>query len=65
MNTTGADTTPADIADVERLSRLIAREEIASLCGLVLRRLQDEHPSRMMERNAMEDVFGTNRRDAA
>ncbi len=30
-----------DTWDTERLARQIAREEIASLCGLVLRRLQD------------------------
>ena len=44
-----------DVHD-QKHAREIAREEIASLCGLVLRRVQDEHPSRSIERNAAEDV---------
>jgi ethanolamine utilization protein EutQ (cupin superfamily) len=39
-------------ADVRR----IAREEIASLSGLVLRRLQEDHFTRSIERNAAEEV---------
>jgi hypothetical protein len=37
--------------------KAIARGEIASLAGLVLRRLQEEHFTRSIERNAMEDVL--------
>jgi hypothetical protein len=37
--------------------RRIARDEIASLSGLVLRRLQDDRPTRSFERNMMEDVL--------
>lgn len=41
--------------------REIAHEEaqmaVASLAGLVLRRLQEEHLTRSFERNAMEDVL--------
>jgi len=38
--------------------REIARQEIASLCGLVLRRAQDseQHLTRSFERNAANDV---------
>ena len=36
--------------------RAIAREEIASLAGLVLRRLQEEHPTRSFERNMADDA---------
>jgi hypothetical protein len=42
---------------VEALARRVAREEIASLAGLVLRRLQDDRPTRSFERNAAEDVL--------
>lgn len=42
-------------------ARVIAREEahiaVASLAGLVLRRLQEEHLTRSPDRNAMEDVL--------
>lgn len=45
----------------EEQIRAIAREEaaaaVASLSGLVLRRLQEEHLTRSIERNAMEDVL--------
>lgn len=41
--------------DIERIHQ-IARSEIASLCGLVLRRLQDEHPTRSFERNQTDDI---------
>lgn len=37
-------------------ARAIAREEIASLAGLVLRRAQEEHSTRSFERNAADDV---------
>ena len=37
-------------------AREIAREEIASLAGLVLRRLQEEHPTRSFERNMADDA---------
>jgi ABC-type transporter MlaC component len=41
--------------------RAIARDEaqktMASLAGLVLRRLQEEHLSRSPDRNAMEDTI--------
>jgi hypothetical protein len=56
----------------ENDARRIAREEIASLCGLVLRRLQDhDTPTRSFERNAATDelqetlnaVFGEALRD--
>lgn len=47
--------------------RRIAREEIASLSGLVLRRLQDEGPTRSLERNmaveVMSSIFGEALRD--
>lgn len=36
---------------IRRQAREVAREEIASLCGLVLRRSQDAHFSRLEERN--------------
>lgn len=45
----------------EERAREIAREEalaaVASLSGLVMRRLQEDHPTRSFERNAMEDVL--------
>ena len=45
----------------EEAIRAIAREEaqaaVASLSGLVLRRLQEEHLTRSPNRNAMEDVL--------
>jgi len=45
----------------EERIRAIAREEsekaVASLSGLVLRRLQEEHFSRSPDRNTMEDVL--------
>lgn len=37
--------------------REIARAEVASLCGLVLRRLQDEGPTRLIEHNVLVDVL--------
>ena len=46
---------PVKIAEIR--AREIANEAVASLCGLVLRRLQEDHPTRSMERNAMEDVL--------
>jgi hypothetical protein len=45
-----------DLATV-RQAREIARAEVASLCGLVLRRLQDEGPTRSFERNATVDIL--------
>lgn len=43
---------------IERLARKIAREEIASLAGLVLSRTgeDDAHLSRSFERNAADDL---------
>lgn len=41
---------------VETRAREIAREEIASLAGLVLRRTSEEHFTRSIERNTAEDV---------
>lgn len=38
------------------VARRVAREEIASLAGLVLRRLQEQHPTRSFERNAADDI---------
>jgi len=43
-------------AGVESVVRPIARQEVASLCGLVLRRLQDEHPTRSAEHNVAVDA---------
>lgn len=36
--------------------RVIVREEIASLCGLVLRRTQDETLTRSMDRNMADEA---------
>jgi hypothetical protein len=36
--------------------REIARQEIASLCGLVLSRTSEEHFTRSIDRNTAEDV---------
>lgn len=51
----------SDPAISEDEIRAIAREEaekaVASLSGLVLRRLQQEHLTRSGERNMMEDVL--------
>lgn len=44
--------TGAQQAEVRR----IAREEIASLAGLVLRRTSEEHFTRSIERNTAQDV---------
>lgn len=41
---------------IREIAREIAREEIASLSGLVLRRSQEEHPTRSFERNAADEV---------
>lgn len=41
----------------EQHMRQIARDEVASLAGLMLRRLQDEGPTRSMERNATVDIL--------
>lgn len=49
--------TREQIDATNEMAERAAREAVASLCGLVLRRLQEEHPSRSMERNAMEDVL--------
>jgi hypothetical protein len=38
-------------------SERAARAAVASLCGLVLRRLQEDKLSRSPDRNAMEDVL--------
>jgi len=51
----GSEYDAVKIAEIR--AREIARETVASLCGLVLRRLQDDRPTRSMERNAMEDVL--------
>ena len=42
---------------METRAREIAREEIASLAGLVLRRAQEEHPTRSFERNMADEAF--------
>lgn len=45
------------LSEPDPFVRSIAREEIASLCGLVLRRLQDHDlASRSMERNIATEV---------
>jgi hypothetical protein len=41
---------------IREIAREIAREEIASLSGLVLRRAQENHPTRSFERNAADEV---------
>lgn len=46
----------------ERLARRVAREEIASLCGLVLRRLQDTESPEMVV-GALAAIFGEALRD--
>jgi hypothetical protein len=45
-----------DLEGADESARKIAREEIASLAGLVLRRLQEPHPTRSFERNAADDI---------
>lgn len=40
--TESPDPIAVQMAAVERRAREIAREEVASLCGLVLRRMQDD-----------------------
>lgn len=55
----------------EEAIRAIAREEVASLAGLVLRRLQDDRLTRSPQRNQVEDqidetlsaIFGEALRD--
>lgn len=46
-------------AEQEQRIREIAREEIASLAGLVVRRTQDDTFTRSPERNTAEDVVAT------
>lgn len=55
VNEDGSEYDAAKVAELR--AREIAREAVASLCGLVLRRLQDDAPSRSSERNTMEDVL--------
>ena len=42
---------------VAEVARKVAREEIASLAGLTLRRLQDMGPTRSMERNMQVEIL--------
>ena len=44
------------ISEMDDHIREIAREEIASLCGLVLRRSQETDLTRSIERNVAHDV---------
>ena len=41
-----------------KLARVEAEKAVASLCGLVLRRAQEVHLSRLGERNIAEDAVG-------
>lgn len=54
-------------AEFEDRAREIAREEIASFAGMMLRRLQDMGPTRSMERNMqveiLNELFGEVLRD--
>ncbi len=43
-------------AELHSVMRQVAREEIASLAALVLRRTSEEHFTRSPERNTAEDV---------
>jgi hypothetical protein len=45
-----------DVSDVVDLMRTVARQEIASLAGLALRRLQDEQFTRSFEHNTATDA---------
>ena len=44
------------IDEMDSHIREIAREEIASLAGMMLRRLQDEGPTRSFERNFAVEI---------
>lgn len=52
---------------VERIATKVAREEVASLSGMILRRLQDMGPTRSPERNMaveiLSELFGEALRD--
>lgn len=43
--------------EIEEIARNAAREEIASLSGMMLRRLQDMGPTRSMERNMAVEIL--------
>lgn len=55
--TRGTVLTGAQYEAVEKIAKQEAAAAVASLAGLVMRRLQEEHPTRSFERNAMEDVL--------
>jgi len=42
------------LAQIDSIARTVAREEIASLSGLVLRRVQEVHLTRLDEHNVAE-----------
>lgn len=54
---------PSDYALFENISRRVAREEIASLSGMMLRRLQDMEPSPEMAVEVLSELFGEALRD--
>lgn len=53
---------PSDYALFENISRRVAREEIASLSGMMLRRLQDMEPPEMAV-EVLSELFGEALRD--
>jgi hypothetical protein len=56
---------PAELLDlIEKRAREIAREEIASLCGLVMRRVQDmDSLGDYAENQMLASIFGEALRD--
>jgi hypothetical protein len=46
----------AEYEMIKAVARKVAREEIASLAGLVLTRTQERNPTRLSEHNIAEDV---------
>lgn len=46
-----------DRTEIEDIAREAAREEIASLSGMMLRRLQDMGPTRSPERNMAVEIL--------